>query len=142
MRLAHGRHGRHGIGEVGEGRRHRQVRRHVVVGSLGALLFQGAEALVVLLFLFAVADDRVTFLTRLVGAAVPVGVTCQPCTKIRVRGYGTYCARLSEREKALLHRGQTYGRSCVCVRTCLSAGLIHTLYMKLPICGRLPLEVL
>lgn len=33
----------------------------------------------------------------------------------------TYWARLSEREKALLHSGQTYGRSCVWVRTCLSA---------------------
>jgi hypothetical protein len=34
---------------------------------------------------------------------------------------GTHWARLSEREKALLHNGQTYGRSCVWVRTCLSA---------------------
>ena len=35
----------------------------------------------------------------------------------------TYWARLSDLEKALLHSGQTYGRSCVWVRTCLGASV-------------------
>jgi hypothetical protein len=40
---------------------------------------------------------------------------------IRLVWRNAYWARLSDLEKALLHRSQTYGRSCVCVRTCLSA---------------------
>jgi hypothetical protein len=31
----------------------------------------------------------------------------------------TYWAKLSDREKAFPHKEQTYGRSWVCVRTCL-----------------------
>jgi hypothetical protein len=42
----------------------------------------------------------------------------------------TYCARLSEREKALLHNGQTYGRSWVWVRTCLSARLSASMHRR------------
>lgn len=45
----------------------------------------------------------------------------------RIRDYGcgvreaTYWARLSDLEKALLQCGQMYGRSWVCVLTCLAA---------------------
>lgn len=75
MRLAHGCHGGHRVRQICQRRSHGEVGRHVLVGGLGALLFQGAETLVLVFLLLAVVDDWVSLLAGLVRAAVPVGAT-------------------------------------------------------------------
>lgn len=49
------------------------------------------------------------------------GVSSVKGGALHIRCRRTYCARLSDLENALVQWGQTYGRSCVCVLTCLTA---------------------
>lgn len=66
--------------------------------------------------------------TRLMRSTMPtVGVSLFIGGAPHMRCERTYCARLSDLENALLQCGQTYGRSCVCVLTCLTAGILSAL---------------
>lgn len=88
------------------------------------LFLERAEVVVLVLvleLLLAKAANWIAILTRLMGAAMPGGRQyIFRSGREREKG-ATHCARLSEREKALLQSGHTYGRSWVWVRTCLGA---------------------
>jgi hypothetical protein len=81
--------------------------------------------LVGLELLVAEGVDRLAVLLLLVDAAVPARRVLDRGSAETSARVATYCARLSEREKALPHRAHTYGRSCVCVRTCLGEKSQH-----------------
>ena len=71
------------------------------------------EIIVLALKIFLIeAAKRLAILAGLMGATMPVDQQSVWWSEIE-GGTATYWARLSERENALLQRGQTYGRSCV-----------------------------
>lgn len=103
---------RHGNAAVGAS--------EVVGGGPGRVLLEGVELVILTLELILVeVAQRLAIRTGLVCAAMS-GSNVSVVQTWPTAGVA-YWARLSEREKALLHSGQTYGRSCVWVRTCLSA---------------------
>ena len=130
-------------GHAGAGQPHRQSqrrrRRHrtgqVAVVGWGGVLVEGTEFVLFVLELFVAVAAQFAVGAGFVRAAVSgwnlsacgllVAHMRQICGTSAITDQAwagrTYWARLSDLEKALLQCGQMYGRSCVCVLTCLAA---------------------
>ena len=108
-RHAHGRHVRH-------------CALHVIamVWWRRGILIENSEFVLLSLKIFVTIVANLTIRTGLVRATMSE-MYVSLGRNYRSFALGTYWARLSDREKALLQLGHTYGRSCVCVLTCLNA---------------------
>jgi hypothetical protein len=105
LRRCHAGHAEHGAGHIAQ----TDVMRHgeVIVAGFRRVLFERVEVVLVALeIVFLVIAQRLAVRAGLVCATMSVEVISMG-TLVGGLNSATYWARLSEREKALLHSGQT-----------------------------------